>query len=263
MRTRYPVLLMHGFGLLGALGRGGHLHGAAMSLRQHGVLAYAPNVAPYDNVAARALAWSDRIERILAETQADRLNVIAHSMGGLDARHLISLMGMHEVVVALVTVSTPHQGTSIANYILERPPALRSLIADACNWIGSHTLEDGSANFERAVSELTPTAMGERFNPEVVDHPSVRYWSFAGRAGKGTETPINPLLIPLNNILYAKEGENDGFVSVASAQWGTFMGTIEADHARSVGMAALPPNGTFDANAFYLSVVEMLSKEGF
>ena len=263
VRTRYPVLLMHGFGLLAALRRGGHLHTTAMSLRQHGVLAYAPNVAPYSTVSIRAEQWAARIEQILAETGASQLNVIAHSMGGLDARYLVSVTGLHEVVATLVTVSAPHFGTSIANHILERPRVLRGLIADACNWMGSHATEEVRADFEQAVAELTPHSVRERFNPQVRDHDSVRYWSYAGRAGRGTDVSINPFLIPLNNALYALEGENDGFVSVESARWGTFLGTVDADHAATVGLAGLPKGGNFDSGAFYLSVVEMLAREGF
>ena len=54
IRTRHPVVLMHGFGMLAGLRRLGHLHNEAMDLRSHGVPAYAPNVAPYNTVAVRA-----------------------------------------------------------------------------------------------------------------------------------------------------------------------------------------------------------------
>ncbi|NNE69962.1 MAG: hypothetical protein HKN29_06310, partial [Rhodothermales bacterium] len=37
--VRHPVVMMHGFGLLASLRRGGHLHREAMFLRSHGVLA--------------------------------------------------------------------------------------------------------------------------------------------------------------------------------------------------------------------------------
>lgn len=260
--TRYPVLLMHGFGVLGTLRRGGHLHGEAMNLRSHGVLAYAPNVAPYNTVRVRTPFWKARIEQILKETRAERLNVIAHSMGGLDARYVISCMGMHDQVASLVTVSTPHRGSSVAVAMLEQPDLVRRFVTGMCNWMGSAALEECEADFDTAVRELTPEAVAMRFNPMVPDHPDVRYWSYAGRAGRGTDVPINPFLIPQNSVLFAREGENDGFVSVQSAKWGTFLGTFDADHSRSVGVNLPPGGGGFSANRFYLEVVEMLAAEG-
>src|SRR5690606_29691427 len=141
VRTRYPVLLMHGFGVLGTLRRGGHLHAEALGLRSHGVLAYAPNVAPYNTVAFRAPQWAERIEQILQETGAEKLNVIAHSMGGLDARYLISRMGMHRCIASLVTVSTPHRGTAVATLMLKQPELVRRFVTGMCNWMGTHALE--------------------------------------------------------------------------------------------------------------------------
>ncbi len=258
--TRYPVLLMHGFGVLGTLRRGGHLHAEALDLRSHGVLAFAPNVAPYNTVSFRAPQWKQRIEQILEQTRAEKLNVIAHSMGGLDARYLISRMGMHAHVASLVTVSTPHHGTAIARSMLDQPDLVRRFVTGMCNWMGTHALSECEADFDTAVRELTPEAVQERFNPEVPDHPEVRYWSYAGRAGRGTEVPINPFLIPQNNALYAREGQNDGFVSVQSAQWGTFLGTYDADHARSVGIKFANPD--FSSRAFYLGIVKMLADNG-
>lgn len=262
IRIRYPVVLMHGFGLFAALRRGGHLHQEAMNLRMHGVPAFAPNVSAYNTVKERSGMWRRRLEQIMAETGADRLNLIAQSMGGLDARYLISNLGLHEVVASLVTVSTPHRGTGVADIVLERPERVRQWTADVLDWMGNTSMVDATSDFLTSVAELTPEYICERFNPQVSDHPSVRYYSYAGRAGKGTGVPINPVLAVLSRLLYAREGENDGFVSVESAQWGEFLGTIDADHSRQVGIA-FPGSGDFDANAFYCSVVKRLADDGF
>jgi triacylglycerol lipase len=262
IRTRYPVLLMHGFGILGGLRRGGHLHDEAMHLRLHGVLAYAPNVASYNTVAVRATMWQDRIAHILEETGADKINLVAQSMGGLDARYLISERGYHEVVASLVTIATPHRGTAIAEIMLKQPERLRKWGIDFANWMGSQSLKDTDADTLQALTELSPAYVQETFNTQVPDHPSVRYWSYAGAAGKDTDIPINPFLKLSNTLLYAREGRNDGLVSVESAKWGTFVEVIEADHAQQVGIPGLTTHA-FDANAFYCSVVERLHDEGF
>ncbi len=232
-----------------------------MSLRAHGVTAYAPNVAAYNTVEVRSEMWKRRLSNVLEETGADRLNLIAQSMGGLDARYLISRLGMHDVVASLVTVSTPHRGSGIADIMLEQPEWARKWTADVLNRMGASALEDSSADFVRSVAELTPSFVVDHFNPRVPDHPSVRYYSFAGRAGKGTDVPINPFLRILNTRLYPREAINDGFVSVDSAQWGTFLGTVDADHVQQVGLSF--GRDTFDVHAFYRDIVERIAEDGF
>lgn len=257
-----PVMLMHGFGVVASFQRGGHLHQEAMYLRKRGVRAYAPNVAPYNSIRVRATMWKERIEHILDEAGAEALSLIAHSMGGLDARYLITKLGLHEHVHGLVTVSTPHRGTPIAEVLLNQPELVRDWMANVADYIGARALKDGSSDALQAVSELTPEHMQETFNPSVPDHPSVRYWSYAGQAGKGTDVPLDPFFYVLNSVVYKHEGINDGYVPVQSAKWGTFLGTIDADHARQIGIAS-SLGGDFDSNAFYADIVRMLAKEGF
>jgi triacylglycerol lipase len=253
---------MHGFGVMGTLGRAGLLHPVAMHLRRHGVWAYAPNVAPYDTVAARAAMWQTRLEQVRSETGAPRVNLIAHSMGGLDARFLISTLGHHEHVATLTTISAPHRGSSIARVLLDQPERIQALLSGGLDWMGVQVLEDADANFRNAVAELTPEHLANVFNPHVADHPDVVYWSYAGAAGRGTNTPLNPVLFPLNSSLYKREGPNDGFVSLDSAPWGTFLGHLPADHMQQVGIG-FPGSSSFNAKAFYTAHVEMLAAQGF
>ena len=262
IRTRYPVVLMHGFGALAGMMRGGHLHEEALHLRLHGVIAYAPNVTSYNTVEARAAMWEERLQHILDETGAERLNLVAQSMGGLDARYLIHEKGFHETVATLVTVSTPHRGTAIAELLLDQPALFQRLGADLADWLGEAMLEDGHSNTRRALEELTPAYVADVFNPATPDHPDVQYWSFAGAAGKGTTIPVNPFMKVGNVLLYEREGLNDGLVSVESAKWGRFLGTFEADHAQQVGLNALS-TATFDADAFYCDLARRLGDAGF
>ncbi len=262
VRTRYPVVLMHGFGLLAGLRRHGHLHDEALFLRRHGVLAYAPNVSPYQTIAVRAVQWHERLQHVLDETGAEKVNLVAHSMGGLDARFLIHKYQMHDRVATLTTVATPHHGSSIASITLEQPERLRDVLADFVNWMGASTRLYPSADVLSALIELTPAHVCDVFNAAVPDHPDVQYRSYAGQSGRGTDVSINPLLRVQNHLLYTREGLNDGLVSVESAMWGDFRGAIAADHAEQVGLRLLPGDG-FDANAFYLERARDLRNEGF
>jgi triacylglycerol lipase len=199
---------------------------------------------------------------VLDETKTDRLLLITHSMGGLDARYLITKMGWHEVVDVLVTVSTPHRGSAVASLVLDQPELVRNWVSDVANWVGTHILEDGSADIRTALTELTPDHMESTFNSEVPNHPDVAYWSYGCQAGKGTDVPIAPIFRYLNQYLFEREGANDGIVSVRSARWGEYQGTVDADHGRQVGLSSGLASH-FDSNAFYASIVESLAKEGW
>ncbi|NND71740.1 MAG: lipase [Rhodothermales bacterium] len=259
--TRYPVVLMHGFGMLAGIRRGGHLSTAAAFLRQRGVRAYSPNVTPYHTVEARSTMWKARIEHVLEECKTDRVNLIAHSMGGLDARYLISVMGLHTVVNSLVTLSSPHRGSYLATYLQSQPERLTTIVTEFANWLGSNALVEGNSDFETAVRQLTPDFVIHQFNPAVLDHPSVKYWSLAGQAGKGPATPINPVLRVFNSVLYEMEGNNDGMVSVESAKWGEFLGTVEADHMQQVGLSFMA--GKFSANDIFSRIAALLVEYDF
>src|SRR3954469_22622918 len=94
-----------------------------------------------------------------------RIVILAHSMGGLDARHMITQLGMAERVAALVTLSTPHRGSAYADWAvrhLTRFGAMRLLRAGG--------LGVGAAN------DLA-TGRCAAFNERTPDVPGVRYYS--------------------------------------------------------------------------------------
>ncbi|MEM6328530.1 MAG: alpha/beta fold hydrolase, partial [Bacteroidota bacterium] len=148
--TRYPVVLLHGFGALANLMQGGVLHREAMHLRAHGIWAYAPHANPYDTIQARCDTWAAHLTRAMDETGADRLNLIGFSSGGLDARWLACEMGWADRIASLVTVSTPHRGTALAEYVLGRPERLRSWAVGAMDFLGRAAYERVPPATERA-----------------------------------------------------------------------------------------------------------------
>ncbi len=260
INVKYPVVLMHGFGLLAFLTRGGHLHEEAIHLRLQGVRAFAPNISPYHVVPQRASMWKERLEHILSSTKAEKVNLIAHSMGGLDARFLISKLDMHPHVASLTTISTPHRGSSVAQMALQQPEKIRELVQSAANWLGEYATQD-ETDIHSAVENLTPQALSGSFNDEVPDSEGVLYQSYAGSAGKGTPNSINPIFRPINSWMYSREGVNDGFVSVSSARWGNFLGEIEADHLQQIGIDVLP-GSSFSSKEFISGLVTDLGNAG-
>ena len=258
--TRHPVVLMHGFGALANLMQGGVLHAEAMHLRGHGVAAYAPHVNPYDTVGVRAEAWAERLAAVLSETGAERLNLVGFSSGGLDARLLARDPAWAGRIASLATVSTPHRGTPLADYVLSRPDRLRTWAVAVMDFVGRAAYETAPPDAEAAVAELAPDAVAARF-PTDETIPGAWCASYASRAGKGTPTPVYPPLLFPNRVLYALAGLNDGIVPTASMDWGEPLGTLDADHARQIGIRITPSAG-FDSRAFYLAHCARLRDRG-
>lgn len=144
------------------------------------------------------------------------MNIVAHSMGGLDARYMISHLQPKNVDVrSLVTVASPHRGSAFADYLFkeigsDRLPSIYKFV-------------EGVGMDTGAFQQLTRSYMAEKFNPQTPDDPNVRYFSY----GAMMEQP--PLLSPFrysHGIVSDVEGPNDGLVSVTSSQWGSYKGTL-------------------------------------
>ncbi len=72
----------------------------------------------------RAAAYQLRahVERLRAETGADKVHIVGHSLGGVIARYYVQRLGGAAAVDTLVTLGSPHQGTLTA-YLLPTPLA--------------------------------------------------------------------------------------------------------------------------------------------
>ncbi len=57
------------------------------------------------------------IEEVLRRTGKEKVDIIAHSMGGLSARYYIKFLGGHTKVNDYVSLGTPHQGTPAAVFV--------------------------------------------------------------------------------------------------------------------------------------------------
>lgn len=258
--TRYPVVLLHGFGALANTMQGGILHAEAMALRSHGVWAYAPHVDPYGTLDVRASAWARRLGIVLDETGAEKVNLVAFSSGGLDARVLATERDWADRIASLVTLSTPHRGTALADYVLRQPDMLRAFAVGVMDTLGRAAYETAPPEAEEAVAELAPEAVAARFDPGATI-PGVWCASFTSRAGKGTDVPMYPPLVVPNRILYGLAGRNDGIVPTASMAWGEDLGCIDADHARQIGLK-VPGTRGHDSKAFFLELAETLRTRG-
>jgi triacylglycerol lipase len=214
-------------------------------LRERGIEALYPNVEPTGGVAARA----EQLRDLIRHWTDEPINLIAHSMGGLDARYLIAHLGMADRVASLTTIAAPHLGTTVADWFClnfrQRVPLLLTLEAFGINVDG---FRDCRTDACRTFNECTPNA------------PGVRYFSYTASV---PSSRVSPLLRRAWNILTLAEGANDGLVSVRSAVWGEVIGTLSVDHfAQTPDGLFVRPGETFDAVNFYSHFIEELTHRG-
>jgi triacylglycerol lipase len=251
-----PIVLHHGLFGFGNV-RVGPIHipyfagGIERALSGRGHRLLITRVHPTAGVADRARQLKESILRNCAASRCEdrQMVVIAHSMGGLDARYMISRLGMHDRVRALLTISTPHRGSSAADWVMhhvgQRLGAARLVTALGLNW--------------RAVFDLTRRQCG-LFNDQVPDMPGVRYFSISA-ALPARQMP--KMLIPWHNIIAPLEGENDGLVSVTSSAWGTHLGVWPVDHFHTINKS-FPKSMQKDGNISpgYVAALEAMERAG-
>ena len=101
----------------------GYFNGVKAKLEAHGYEVFAPTVAPLGSLAVRAEQLARQIETHWPG-ESD-LAVIAHSMGGIDARRVIHRdRAVGKRIKYLATIATPHFGSPLADAVLGSSPNL-------------------------------------------------------------------------------------------------------------------------------------------
>jgi len=69
---------------------------------------------------------------------------------------------------------------------------------------------------------------------------------------------LHPLFITQQILTFYEGPENDGLVSVDSSKWGTYVETLELDHAAMINWSI-----HYDARALYRRLINFLREKGF
>jgi triacylglycerol lipase len=249
-------------------------------------------VAPYDTSENRAKELGPQIDDILQKTGKAKVNVIGHSMGGMDLRVLASPAGMGygDRIASVTTVATPNRGSQVADVTLKiLDPGYGVSYDDIANGLLS-LLErsvyeiDSDPNLKGQITELSEHYMVTTFNPKYADDARVAYFSYGGRTNDLDGRPdCDDALYPDDvsklddaqaflqpTAKFLEQGSlkkaNDGLVSVQSAKWGAFLQCVPADHMSEVGQLDLSgpdAKSGFDHLVFFRTVVSRLRDRGF
>ena len=115
-RLRTPIVLVHGLFGFGEVRVGGVTVSEYFPW-DHRPAARPPAIARWFRISvqqAASLIARDSSSNNSSDGQSPQepVHVLAHSMGGLDSRFMISSLGMAQRVLTLTTLGTPHRGSS-------------------------------------------------------------------------------------------------------------------------------------------------------
>lgn len=260
-KTKYPLVLVHGvffrdsklFNYWGRIPRTLKLHGATIYYGEH-------QSALTVKESARELA--SRIKLIVDRSGCEKVNIIAHSKGGLDCRYAISEFGLAPYVASITTVNTPHRGCLFAERLLYAiPESIKNKVATVYNTTLT-ALGDEHPDFLAAISDLTAEACQKR--NELLTFPE---GIFAQSIGSVMEHPRKGQF-PLNlSYRYVKnfDGENDGLVGESSFAWGEKYTLLRSKGTRGISHGDVIDLNRenirdFDVRAFYSELVSDLRR---
>lgn len=255
MPAMTPIVLQHGLFGLGNVQVGklkfSYFNGIDQAIAARGHPLIVPRVHPTGSIERRAGQMKRTILAQLSRLRKrhERVIIIAHSLGGLDARYMISRLDMDKHVSSLITVSTPHRGSPYANWCVkhlgERLGGLKLI-----RFLGLDM---------HAIADLT-TERCARFNDEIIDSPRVRYFSISAARPMRL---VPPFLFISHKVVSDAEGRNDGLVSVRSARWGDHLETWPADHLHVINKRLVVElkRPTGDMTNRYMDILDLLRRQ--
>lgn len=262
-RTRYPVLLVHGvffrdYAFPNYWGR------IAPELERNGAKVFYGEHQSALSVPDSGVELAARIRAIMDETGCEKVNVIAHSKGGLDARWAISQCGMAPFVASLTTINTPHRGCEFADWLLDEvPESAQQTLATTYNAAASK-LGDTTPDFMAAVRDLATKRVAE-LNDLMPDADGLVYRSVGSRLDKpeGGTFPLNLTY----RFVKRFDGPNDGLVSEESSRWGESFVFLTPEAGRGIShgdVIDLTRENIpgFDVREFYVRLVSELAEHG-
>ncbi|MBO4457412.1 MAG: hypothetical protein J5802_06820 [Butyrivibrio sp.] len=268
IKLKYPILMVHGMGFRDHkhLNYWGRIPGA---LEKAGCKIFYGNQDSTASVETNAECLKERIEEILKETGAEKLNVIAHSKGGLDIRCAISKYGLGEKIASVTTINTPHHGSRTVDKLLKLPDCLVRIAAIFTDLVFAVLGDEKPDAY--SVFKLFTTAESDKFNREHPDAPETYYQSYAFVM----KSPFGDIFLWFPSlVIWLLDGPNDGLLTPDSVKWGNFRGILKSNsrrgisHCDEVDMRRMrftkkTGDGVSDIPDFYLGVVQELAEKGY
>jgi len=259
MQTKYPIVLVHGVALknwqvVKAFGRIGK------TLQKEGYIVFSANTDGFGSIENNAKQLKSEIQEILRQVGAEKVNIIAHSKGGLDSIYMINELGMANSVASLTTLSTPHKGSGVATMMYDLPIWIKSFLAFWIN-LWYRIFGDKTPDALTVCEQLKLTENGELKQSSM---PNEIYCQSYSSTLKNTRDDFL-MAIPLQFSRRFDSWDTDGLVSVESAKFAEYKGNLldeSLSHSEIVGYS-MKKKKREKVYAFYLHLCKELSEQGF
>jgi pimeloyl-ACP methyl ester carboxylesterase len=213
-----PVVMIHGNGESGAFWDAMHFTRPFQQAK-----------IPYDNsislpttfIANNARTLAAEVPRVAREFGAKHVHLVTHSKGGLDSRAFMKLLPTEGqlAVMSLTTLSTPHHGSVLADYVRD--------VQGASVWHSddpTRTRFFQTQNFDAGRQNLTTDFVKQQFNPQNLPLPQfftvdgeesgVNYFSF------GADANLDDSMSTFGNPTISYDELNGTGYAVPGAGWG-------------------------------------------
>lgn len=257
--TKYPIILAHGIVLkdvafFKAFGR------IQKSLGRAGYCVQTAKTDGFGLIETNAAQLKAFIEGVCEREHAEKVNIIAHSKGGLDAKYMIERLGMADRVASLTTLCTPHRGSPVASWLLRLPKLIRRFVAFWIN-LWYRIFGDKKPNALGVCRQLRETPANETAALAFSD--KVYCQSYSTTLEKGRDDFV--MGIPLMLSRHMEKLPSDGLVSVESARFGEYRGSCvdeSVSHSEIVDFMAGKKKRE-KIHVFYLQLCGELAEKGF
>lgn len=256
---KYPIVLVHGAGVEDNYNAGeiiGSWGTIPKVIRKQGVPIFFGKTEPWASVVDNAQRLKESILTFQKEYDIEKFNIIAHSMGGIESRYMITHLGMAKSIASLTTISTPHRGLKTIDELHNTKLYLRIIELLATKYFGSYE------EFLKMSLRLKHSNC-VLFNRETPNMEGVYYQSY-GADMKAMK--YDPLLSVSYKIISYYDGENDGLVPVRSARWGNYKGIFTSKFLRGLSHRDIIDNHKEDTMEDivqnYLQIILDLEQQG-
>ena len=259
MSSKYPIILVHGIAakqlrILNAFGMIG------FELERSGYTVFVADIDGFGSIETNAAQLKDYINRILDESGAEKVNIIAHSKGGLDSKYMITRLGMEDKIASLTTLCTPHRGSIIASKIWDLPAPIKKLCAFWIDLFYKVCLGDKQPNSMLACQELRAV----KESRETLQF-SLKVYCQSYSSSISSLKDCYIMALPMKLQHHFEVQENDGMVSEESAQFGCYRGScldIPVSHVQIVDLFSKKSQKE-RIYSFYKQICQELSDMGF
>jgi len=258
MPTKYPILLVHGIVLkdihfFKAFGK------IEKILIENGYTVETSRTDGFGSIENNAAQLKAHIEEILQKTGADKINLIAHSKGGLDSRYMIDNLEMKDRVASLTFLCTPHKGSSVATMIDGLPRPIKGMIAGVLN-LEYRIFGDKNPDALTVCRQLRHAPDGILAHSE--NYGEIFLQSYSTTLKRSRDDFV--MGIPLRFSHYLGDTVSDGLVSAESSKFINYRGDCidgSVSHSEIVDFMTRKHKKE-KIYAFYLTLCQELAERG-